>query len=277
LLCHADGQNLLSIKIFPTSKLNCVNSPITFGSIVNDVFPGTPETLFPTTYTWSVLPANGIAHISDIHSPTLSLTFSTAITCSVFLKIGKGENGAITFTNISVGFVPKASFNATFLNVGYPNQLQLTSFSTNSLVNNWHFSDTPTIDTTANTIKSYSASGSYSVMLVTFGQTGCSDTVRYNFYLVDSSGITLPNIFTPNNDNINDIYKPIAKGISKLSAKIYNRYAVLIHNWDSVNGFWDGQTNSGEPCSDGEYFIILNATGFDGKTYQLHSHITLIR
>ena len=277
LASFADGQNFLTVKIFPTSKYNCINTPITFASIVNDAQLGTPETLFPTTYTWSVVSSNGMTQISNVNSPTISITFSSAVTFSLFLKVDKGESSALTYTVISIGNIPKASFNATFLDVGYPNRLQLTGYSTFGLVNHWMFSDTPIIDSTANTIKSYTASGQYSVMLVTIGRTGCRDTSRYNFYLVDSSGITMPNVFTPNNDGANDIYKPIARGISKLSAKVYNRNAVLIQSWDTVNGFWDGYTNSGEPCSDGEYFIILNATGFDGKTYQLQSHISLIR
>ena len=277
VLSYAKAQNLLSVKIIPISKYNCVNYPISFGSQVNDNFPGTPETLFPTTYTWSVLPANGLVQISDLHSPTISLTYSAAVNFSLFLKVNKGESNALTYSVVSLGVVPKASFNATFLNVGYPNQLQLTNYSSYNFQNHWIYSDISIIDTTVNTVKSYTAPGNYSLMLVVYGKTGCRDTSHYDFNLADSSSITLPNIFTPNNDGINDVYKPIANGISKLSAKVYNRYAVLVHQWDAPNGFWDGYTNSGEPCSDGEYFIILNATGFDGKTYQLSSHINLIR
>lgn len=82
------------------------------------------------------------------------------------------------------------------------------------------------------------------------------------------SNIILPNVFTPNADSINDIFKPYTDEISELSFSIYNRYGNLIFETNRVNGFWDGRTTSGEPCNDGVYFCVLNATGIDGKKYK---------
>lgn len=82
------------------------------------------------------------------------------------------------------------------------------------------------------------------------------------------SNIVLPNVFTPNADSINDIFKPYTDEITELSFSIYNRYGNLIFETNRVNGFWDGHTTSGEPCNDGVYFCVLNATGIDGKKYK---------
>ncbi len=275
LSSHA--QEMPALRIFATTKQYCINKPINFASLVLDNTPVTPETTYPVVYEWSIFPEKGLVSLPSLNSSTISLTFSAAATVTLSLRIKIGEFSTNTSTVITVASIPKASFNATFSDVGYPNQLILTSYSTNSVVNHWIFSDTNIIDSTANTVKSYTSSGSYSVMLVTVGGQGCRDTARYNFYLVDSSGITLPNVFSPNADGVNDVYKPIARGIQLMSAKIYNRNAVLINYWDSPEGFWDGYTNSGEHCTEGVYFIILNATGFDGKTYSLSGYINLVR
>ena len=270
------AQTFPIVSINSTTKYNCINTPISFASRIVENNP-VREDAPPYLYNWSILPSTGLIQSTSLTAPNITFSFSLATTFTLTLKVNKGEFTIITTTVISIGGIPKASFNATFDNAGYPSQLILTGYSTNSVTNHWQYSDTPKIDSTVNTLKTYTASGNYSVMLVTIGKQGCRDTARYNFYIVDSSGVTLPNFFSPNNDDVNDVYRPIVRGITKLSAKIYNRNAVLIHFWDRPDGFWDGNTNSGEPCTDGEYFIILNATGFDGRTYQLQSHITLVR
>lgn len=82
------------------------------------------------------------------------------------------------------------------------------------------------------------------------------------------SNIILPNVFTPNADSVNDVFKPYTDEITELSFSIYNRYGNLIFETNRVNGFWDGRTTSGEPCNDGVYFCVLTASGIDGKKYK---------
>jgi len=82
------------------------------------------------------------------------------------------------------------------------------------------------------------------------------------------SNILLPNVFTPNFDSINDVFKPILDEIVEMDFSIFNRYGNLVFETTRVNGFWDGRTTSGEPCKDGVYFCVLNATGIDGKKYK---------
>ena len=62
-----------------------------------------------------------------------------------------------------------------------------------------------------------------------------------------------------------------------MNVSVFNRYGTIIINRDRVNGFWDGHTTSGERCEAGVYFVILEATGFDGKSYKLKQSLTLVR
>lgn len=89
------------------------------------------------------------------------------------------------------------------------------------------------------------------------------------------SNLRLPNVFTPNADSVNDVFKPYTDEITELNFSIYNRYGNLIFETARVNGFWDGRTTSGEPCTDGVYFCVLNATGVDGKKYKEKTFIQL--
>lgn len=89
------------------------------------------------------------------------------------------------------------------------------------------------------------------------------------------SNIVLPNVFTPNFDSINDVFRPYLDEITELNYSIFNRYGNVIFETNRLKGFWDGRTTSGEPCNDGVYFCVLNATGIDGKKYKEKTFVQL--
>lgn len=74
---------------------------------------------------------------------------------------------------------------------------------------------------------------------------------------IDKQEITkTPNIFTPNNDSVNDILKfNLCNKILKFI--VYNRWGNVIFESEKSNPFWDGRTTSGEPCVDGNYFYVI--------------------
>jgi gliding motility-associated-like protein len=82
----------------------------------------------------------------------------------------------------------------------------------------------------------------------------------YTYDVTDSNysapcEIILPNIFTPNDDTVNDVLRfTTCNKIKKIS--IYNRWGNEVFITDKMN-YWDGRTTSGEPCNDGNYFYVL--------------------
>jgi gliding motility-associated-like protein len=234
----------------------------------------------PTNYRWIVSPATSVTAFPDLTSPLITLTFGRAGVHSVSLQVSNATGTTTTVRNITVIQSANAAFNASLTTSGYPNQLVLTNYSTNFIKNYWIFSHIPGIngkDSTLNTTMNYSVSGSYSVLVVAIGNNGCNDTASYRFFISDSSGVTAPTIFTPNNDNVNDIFRPTVRGITSMNVWIYNRFGTIMTNWDKVNGFWDGYTTSGQPCQPGVYFYVIEAVGFDGKSYKLKGNLTLMR
>ena len=264
----ANAQVSSTASIVTSTTLFCTGNPITYSasSVATDL-----------TYTWSVVPSKGLSSFTNLHSSTITLTFSGIVTYTVYLNTSD-VTGLVSTSQATLapGRSAYAAFNASLNAVGYPTQLILTNYSTYSLKHFWKFNDNTT-DTSLNLVKEYARSGNYSVSLFVEGAKGCNDVSNYDFRISDSSGITLPNVFTPNGDGSNDVYKPITRGISGLNAWVYNRYGVLVCTWDKVKGSWDGYSTSGEECSDGVYLIAINAFGFDGKIYKLKGTITLVR
>lgn len=88
---------------------------------------------------------------------------------------------------------------------------------------------------------------------------------------VDTNTIIIPNVFSPNGDGINDLFK--ASGVfTKLDVNIYNRYGELIFNSIQLNEGWNGRTTSGTQCPEGTYFYIINT---DSETFT--GSLTLFR
>lgn len=257
-----------SATITAGSATVCSSKNITFSCTTTNT---------PTAYLWAASPSPGVNFISGNSSPSVEISAQNPGIVTLSLTVSNLSGTFTTSQNISVLQNPTAAFSASLTSVGFPNSVSLTNFSSNATSYLWTYSETGATDNTTNAVHSYTAAGSYSLSLIALNIDGCSDTSRYSFYISDSSGITLPNIFSPNSDGVNDIFKPIARGISTLKVDIFSRWGNYIYGWDTTEGFWDGYTYSGEPCVSGVYFYVIEATGFDGKTYKLKSYLTLLR
>lgn len=75
--------------------------------------------------------------------------------------------------------------------------------------------------------------------------------------------ITLPNIFTPNNDGHNDYFKPVSISTEcVINLTIFNRWGRLVFETTDVDFRWDGGD-----VADGVYFWIVNYTDSEGSSY----------
>lgn len=67
---------------------------------------------------------------------------------------------------------------------------------------------------------------------------------------------TIPNVFTPNADRINDVFS--FETCDKItSTLIYNRWGNKVFETNTAKHYWDGRTTSGEQCVNGTYFYII--------------------
>lgn len=273
-LCAQAQVTSLSITSSAVSNSLCSGTKVTLAALASH-----HSSLSVNSYSWIVRPASVVSVLSpNKTSDTLNVVFLSGGSFSISLICGFTPHDTLTALKyLIVAGKPEALFNATF-SENNPNKLILTNYSNNSAKNYWVFDGNfSTADTSFNTSKTFAASGTHTVSLITVSSNSlCSDTSNYTFTIDAGSDLTLPNIFTPNDDGVNDVYRPNAKRISKLNASVFNRDGVLIYSWDKVNGFWDGYTTGGLRCVDGQYFIVVYAEGFDGKTYKLKETITLI-
>lgn len=91
-----------------------------------------------------------------------------------------------------------------------------------------------------------------------------------NAQFIDETSI--PNVFTPNNDGVNDIWTINLYGYEKINCIIYNRWGIKIFETTKSIIKWDGRITSGIECTDGIYYYTIETIE---KTYK--GYIQLIR
>ncbi|HVA97956.1 MAG TPA: gliding motility-associated C-terminal domain-containing protein, partial [Bacteroidia bacterium] len=92
-----------------------------------------------------------------------------------------------------------------------------------------------------------------------------------------TSTLIIPNVFSPNGDGKNDVFKVQSSGISTFDAQIFDRWGIKLYEWNNPLSGWDGKIKSGDDAPDGTYYYLINATGVDGKKYTEKGFLTLLR
>jgi gliding motility-associated-like protein len=66
----------------------------------------------------------------------------------------------------------------------------------------------------------------------------------------------LPNVFTPNGDGRNDVFRPLQcpTFIETVSFRVYNRWGVEVFTTTDININWNGQSNDGKDLAAGQYY-----------------------
>ena len=81
------------------------------------------------------------------------------------------------------------------------------------------------------------------------------------------SELEVPNVFTPNDDGINDKFCVAYKSIVKYDMWVYNRWGRLVFHSNSPEICWDGYIGNAKAPT-GAYFYVIDAVGADGRKYR---------
>ena len=89
--------------------------------------------------------------------------------------------------------------------------------------------------------------------------------------------IVIPNIFTPNGDNINDTFLIKGSNLKNFSCKIYDRWGGLIYQWTNINSGWNGNDKNNIASNDGTYYYLVTYIDNTGKTINKNDFFQLLR
>ncbi|HNU21807.1 MAG TPA: PKD domain-containing protein [Bacteroidales bacterium] len=120
--------------------------------------------------------------------------------------------------------------------------------------------------------------GTYKITLWVMNTENCSDSTSFFVKLKDEFLFNVPTAFTPNNDNLNNTFKPFVNFIrqNNFSFRIFNRSGMMIFETHDPNAAWDG-TYNGEVCPADVYVWIVEYEKGDGHREMKKGTIVLVR
>lgn len=107
----------------------------------------------------------------------------------------------------------------------------------------------------------------------------CSDVdfVYVKVRACDESLFTLPNIITPNNDGLNDVFQFTYEGLTAFKyIRVYDRWGRMMFETSDPDNTWDG-TYNGVVCDPGVYVYAIDIICINGEYGVVSGNITLIR
>ncbi len=151
--------------------------------------------------------------------------------------------------------------------------------STNSTNWLWDFGDT-----TSSNIQApehiYKHIGTFPVTLFSYDVNGCIDSVTSKVLVNDVITMYIPNAFSPNKNDCNEIFSLYSFGISPddFELLIFDRWGNQIFKTNDLNAGWNGAlNNSGETLEIGTYVYHVNYKELTGKKHGLIGSISLIK
>jgi gliding motility-associated-like protein len=118
----------------------------------------------------------------------------------------------------------------------------------------------------------YTADGIYQITLTVYNQFGCSKQITKTIIIGSGANMMLPTIFTPNNDGINDLFRPSLVGLKDVAMYIYDGWGNLVYEFSSEVSVltsdwgWDGvEKGKNEPMNNNYRYYIMATTINDVK------------
>ena len=111
-------------------------------------------------------------------------------------------------------------------------------------------------------------------------ELGCTATadvfVRVRIPQCDESDVYLPNAFSPNGDNVNDVLFVRSNFIDELTLIIYNRWGEEVFRTTDPNSGWDGTLN-GEELPPDAFAYYMDVLCINGVRYSKQGNVSLLK
>jgi hypothetical protein len=211
-------------------------------------------------YTWN-------APLSAPALPSVKIApYATAI---YSITVSDKNNLCKTVESVQVRTMkPLLSFNASpdsgmaplLVNFNNTSAPDVNAFS-------WKFGDGNT-STAENPSNTYIVPGKYTVSMIGTNTDGCVDTISSDVIVKNK----IPNIITPNGDNLNDVFSLKIENLKSYNARILNRWGASVYEWTDPNGFW-----SADKAAAGVYYYVVEGIQNDGSPIKFHGALEVVK
>ncbi|MBK5286801.1 MAG: gliding motility-associated C-terminal domain-containing protein, partial [Bacteroidia bacterium] len=109
--------------------------------------------------------------------------------------------------------------------------------------------------------------------------SGCSatDSIQQVIDVAPEFSFYIPNVFTPNGDNINEFFAPLGQSIQDYLLTIYDRWGAVVFKSNDIRFSWDGKLSSGKDANEGIYNYVFNIKDICEKKHEYIGSIAIMR
>ena len=216
------------------------------------------------SYSWSP--------ITYVTQPTNDTTEVNPLIPTVFRVIVTDAIGCTDTAFTSISFSPIPTLDAgknQVINYGQ------TAFL-NAISSAGTFSWNPHLTLASTINKSTSAQPSNTTTYIAnlLDAYGCSVTDSVTISLDGS--LYIPNTFSPNGDELNDVFIINAKDIIQFEIMIFNRWGEILYESKDINKGWDG-SHKGEICKIDTYVWRIVYSDVNTSKTELFGHVNLVK
>jgi gliding motility-associated-like protein len=268
--------NPLPANTFTATREGCAPLPVTLigNSQANNI------------YTWS----DNLHHdMSSSTNNTYSYVIPDSGKYTITLVVTDPVTGCVN-TKTKVDYIevypqPVASFYATppSASILEPT-IYFTNTSQGAVSYEWNFGDPTSGSTLNNSIlvnpsHYYDHTGEYYVHLFATSAKGCRAEASQIVEITPDFALYIPNTFTPDGNNVNDIFQPFGVGIDeeKYTMEIFDRWGESIFSSNSFRKGWDGSVKGGKQAPQGVYVYKMMVYDLQGGKHPYVGHVTVIR
>jgi gliding motility-associated-like protein len=105
---------------------------------------------------------------------------------------------------------------------------------------------------------------------------GCQNTACITVDVTKESTLYVPNTFTPNGDQLNDVFLIPTTNLVEYNIKIFDRWGSLLFESTDVAVSWDG-TYKGKAVASDVYVYAITGQGADRISYTKRGHVTVLK
>ena len=114
------------------------------------------------------------------------------------------------------------------------------------------------------------------VVLANANSAGLGQSISNELPMIKEPNLSYPAAFTPNGDNLNDVFFVFGQFVEKFEMNIFNRWGELLFTTNNLDTGWDGKFK-GVTQPEGTYAFIANLTDLTGRTFKRSGSVVLLR
>ncbi|GAB4203478.1 MAG: hypothetical protein Fur0023_10410 [Bacteroidia bacterium] len=268
-----------SLSIYPT--VGCNPAKITFSAVENN-------TLSINNYLWHIEynagggdTTHGIYDM-DVSGNPANIVLTTNGSYAVGILISNQYGCMVNYPlvdSIKVYPKPTAAFAYSPLYVDVVNsEVYFTNQSQNADYYLWNFGDYSSqynLSTDTNPVHNYEYEGTYMVNLIATNSYGCKDTADAVIQVRPQFAVYIPNAFTPDKNELNDVFMPVGIGImeDEYQMQIFDRWGNLVFTSNNLKVGWDGSIKGDKHPKDGVYAYKITLVDIFGNKHEYVGHV----